>query len=69
MMLGISYGFVFFTSEAITALPRVVETAIPAAVEAANKYEIEIPFEDVDSLKVLAVDTVKAQLANVAKIC
>ena len=67
LVFGIFYGFVYFTSEAITAIPKIIEKAIPATIDLANKYEIEIPFDDVESLRAVSVEGVKTQLGKLAK--
>ena len=56
------YGFVVFLKQALIALPQIAGTTIPKIVEYANEYSIVLPFDDVDSLKVLAIESVRAQL-------
>src|SRR5262245_55092124 len=72
-LLGIAYGLAHFINQAIIALPKVAETAVPSFIAWAQQRGIELPFTDFDSLKDLAIDSVKTQVhylrnfANVAK--
>ncbi len=64
-------GFVFFLKKAFVALPEIVETAIPIVVRFAEQHGIELPFTDIDSLRAVAVDTVRdalGDLGNYVKI-
>jgi len=71
LMAFIFYGFVFFLRSAWVALPEIINTAIPRIVEYADKHDIDLPFTDVDSLKDLALQSVRetlGYLGNFAKI-
>jgi hypothetical protein len=59
---GIFYGFVYFIKEAFVALPAIAEESIPRVIEYANKQGIHLPFEDLDSLKSIALENVRHQL-------
>jgi predicted PurR-regulated permease PerM len=52
-------------------LPEIAEKSIPRVLAFAQENSIELPFEDVESLKALAMDTVRHQvryLGNFAKL-
>ena len=72
LVIGIFYGFVVFMKHALVALPAMAEVTIPKVVEyARHQYNIELPFEDVNSLKALIVEGMRAQLkylGNFAKL-
>lgn len=57
-------GFVFFLKRAFVALPEIVETAIPIVVRFAEQHGIELPFTDIDSLRAVALDAVRAALGD-----
>jgi predicted PurR-regulated permease PerM len=64
-------GFVFFFRQASRALPDIVATSIPKVVQFAERHSIELPFNDVESLKDVAVASVREELSylgNFAKI-
>ncbi len=57
-------GFVFLLKRAVVVLPEVVETAIPVVVKYAEKRGVELPFTDLDSLRSIALDTVRSTLGD-----
>ena len=69
---AIFFGFaMFLQKQASVVLPKIVATAIPLVVDYAAKHDIELPFQDLPSLKDFAVDSVKetlGYLGNFAKI-
>ena len=62
---GIFYGFVYFLKQAVVALPRIAETSIPSIIAYARSHGFELPFEDLESLKSLILDTVKDEMRYV----
>ena len=62
VMLGFFCGFVIFVKQAGRALPQMIETTIPMALNYAAKYNITLPFDDAHTLKVLVLEGVKDQL-------
>ena len=64
-------GFVFFLKRALVVLPEIVETAIPIVVKFAEQHGIELPFTDIESLRVVLLDSVRnalGQLGNYVKV-
>src|SRR5436190_6556876 len=71
VLAGISYTAVYFSRAALAALPKIADTAIPAATAWAERWEIHLPFTDFESLKTMATDTIKEEtgyLGNVANV-
>jgi predicted PurR-regulated permease PerM len=72
VMVAFFFGFVVFAKQALIALPNMAEVTIPKVVEyAREEWKIELPFEDVNSLKALIVEGMRAQLkylGNFAKL-
>jgi predicted PurR-regulated permease PerM len=71
LVSAIVYGLAFFARQTIQALPDIADKAIPSVIQWARGYQVELPFTDYDSLKDLAMDTVKSQvnyLGSVAKV-
>lgn len=64
LVLGIGYGFVFFTSKALVAAPKIAASAIPAGIDFAQEHGLQLPFEDVESLKTVLLNYVKDKLAE-----
>jgi len=67
MLIGAGFGFYGFIKHAYVIAPRIAETTIPVVLEWAEKQHIELPFTDYESLRSLALDTVKAELAGIGK--
>ncbi|HMJ07156.1 MAG TPA: AI-2E family transporter [Chthoniobacterales bacterium] len=57
-------GFVFFLKRALVVLPEIVETAIPIVVKYAQQHGIELPFTDIDGLRVVALESVRNTLGQ-----
>lgn len=57
-------GFVFFLKRAFVVLPEIVETAIPVVVKYAEQHGIELPFTDLDSLRGVALESVRSTLGD-----
>src|ERR1044071_9605744 len=69
VVAGIGAAAVFFTRAAILALPDVADTSLPSASAWAQKRQIELPFNDFESLKQAVIDALGQQahyLRNVA---
>jgi predicted PurR-regulated permease PerM len=61
VLLGIAYALAYFIKQAIDTLPKVAQTAVPSIIAFAEENKVELPFTDYESLKALAIDTVKDQ--------
>ncbi|MBA3273759.1 MAG: AI-2E family transporter [Chthoniobacterales bacterium] len=57
-------GFVFFLKRAVVVLPEIVETAVPVVVRYAEQRGIELPFTDVESLRSVALESVRTTLGD-----
>src|SRR6058998_2265586 len=69
VVAGIGTAAVFFTRAAILALPDVADTSIPSASAWAQKRQIELPFNDFESLRQAVIDALGQEahyLRNVA---
>jgi predicted PurR-regulated permease PerM len=51
----------------VLTLPHIAEKAIPLVLQWAQQHHIELPFSDYDSLKEVAMDTVKGQAQGLAR--
>ena len=73
VVAGIGTAAVFFTRAAILALPDVADTSLPSASAWAQKRQIELPFNDFQSLRQAVTDALSQEahylrnLANFAK--
>src|SRR5881227_604129 len=73
VVAGIGAAAVFFTRAAILALPDVADTSLPSASAWAQKRQIELPFNDFESLRQAVTDALGQEahylrnLANFAK--
>ena len=66
-VVGIGYGLVYFSKRASKTLPTIAEQTIPAVVDYAEQKQIELPFTDYASFKVLALKEVNDRIANVGR--
>jgi predicted PurR-regulated permease PerM len=55
------YGLGSLINQLVRALPEISDQAIPSIIELAKQHHIELPFSDYDSLKEIAMETVKNQ--------
>lgn len=60
-------AMVFFLKTGFVVLPEIVSTAIPIVVRWAEQYGVELPFTDVESLRTVALETVRDTLGHVGK--
>ena len=60
-----SYGLFYFTKRACREMPKIIDKAIPAVVEYAEKQNVDLPFSDYASLKSLTLTEVKNKIVNV----
>ena len=67
LVAAVGYGFGYFFDQALHALPKIAENAIPAIVKFAKQHNLELPFTDLESLKALALDTVVEEVHYVGK--
>lgn len=69
LVVAIFWGFVGITKHALVALPGVASTSIPLLLDFAKAHGVEtvVPFEDTDSLKTVAIESIKGELGNFAK--
>ncbi|HKW29525.1 MAG TPA: AI-2E family transporter [Verrucomicrobiae bacterium] len=63
----IACGLFYFSRQAYIAAPKIAETMIPAVVEYAEKQGVELPFTDYASLKTVAINEVREDVANVGR--
>ena len=63
----IGWGLFYFSRQAYLTLPKIAETTIPAVASYAERQGIELPFTDYASLKSLAVDEVKQDVAGAGR--
>ena len=63
----IGWGLFYFSRQAYLTLPKIAETTIPAVTEYAERQGIELPFTDLASLKSLALDEVKQDVAGAGR--
>jgi len=65
------YAFVIFVKHALKGLPEIAEKSIPRVLAYTQEHQIELPFDDVESLKALVLEKVRHQvgyLGNFAKL-
>ncbi len=67
LVAGVAYGLGYFINQAVEALPRIADKAIPAIIQWAREHSVELPFTDYDSLKDLAVDTARSQAQYIGR--
>jgi predicted PurR-regulated permease PerM len=68
LVAGIAAAAVFFTREAIRALPDVAETSIPPASQWAQKQRIELPFTDFESLRAAVIRALREEASYLQSV-
>ncbi len=68
LIAAVAYGLGYVVNQAVRVLPHVAEQAIPWVIQWAKEHSIELPFTDYDSLKDLALDTVKNEVQNLGRV-
>jgi predicted PurR-regulated permease PerM len=68
VLAAVSYGLGSIINQAVQTLPLVADEAIPKVIQWAKQHNIELPFEDFDSLKDLITDTIKGQVQYVGSV-
>jgi predicted PurR-regulated permease PerM len=66
-MIAVVVGLVYFSSLAYRTFPKMVDSAIPAIVELAQRNGIELPFTDYASLKSAALNEAQEGFAVVGR--
>ena len=61
VVAGVTYGTVLFVHRTLDALPEIMDKAIPSIIAWAEKYQVELPFTDYESLKSLATEATRDQ--------
>lgn len=64
---AIGWGLFYFSRQAFVTFPKMADTTIPAVVDIAQKYKIEIPFSDYESLKKVALAEVGERFGNIGR--
>jgi predicted PurR-regulated permease PerM len=67
LLTAMGIGFYSFVKHAYVVLPQIAEKTIPAIVEFAQNIGLDLPFTDLASLKVSALEMVKNKLANLGQ--
>lgn len=67
LVAGLFVGFVIFFKRGLVVFPEIVETAIPRVVNFAQERGIELPFTDMESLRAVAMDSVRDAFGQLSK--
>jgi predicted PurR-regulated permease PerM len=70
LVAGVFYGVGHFIRHLVRSAPKIVDEVVPSVLQWAQRYHIELPFDDYDSLKTTVMETAKSQgnyLASAAK--
>jgi predicted PurR-regulated permease PerM len=65
LLAGVAYGLGFFINATINALPTIADKAMPAITQWAEKYQIRLPFTDLNSLKDQAIKMAGNEAKNI----
>jgi predicted PurR-regulated permease PerM len=62
LLIGaMTYALVYFANHSLKAVPEIADRSIPSVIAWAKERGVELSFTDYDSLKDLALDTVKGE--------
>ncbi len=65
VLSGLSAIAYHFIVQAVIALPKIISTTLPAILNFATRHNIELPFEDVESLKTVLFSNAKNQAQTI----
>lgn len=68
LLAGVSYGFLFFAKQAFVALPKIANETIPRIIDYAESVGFELPFSDMQSLRVMVMTRVQNQFAQLNQL-
>ncbi len=68
LLTGVSYGFLFFAKQAFVALPKIANETIPRIIDYAESIGFELPFSDMQSLRVMVMTRVQNQFAQLNQL-
>ena len=60
----LSVGFYLFAHQAVVAFPKIADTTIPIITEHANRYGLEVPFIDYESLRNMVFGKIPSKVAG-----
>jgi predicted PurR-regulated permease PerM len=67
LVAAIGYSFGYFAHQAVHALPKIADTAIPAIIKFAKQQNLVLPFTDLESLRTLALSTIVDEMQYFGK--
>jgi predicted PurR-regulated permease PerM len=67
LIAGLFVGSVVFVKRGLVVFPEIVETAIPRVVSFAQDHGIELPFTDMESLRAVAMDSLRDAFGQLSK--
>ena len=67
LVAGLFVGFVVFFKRGLVVFPEIIETAIPRVVTFAQDHGVDLPFTDLDSLKAVALDSLRDAFGQLSK--
>jgi len=65
---GLAYGLGLFVNQMVKALPDIADRAIPAVIDLAKRYQMDLPFTDFDSFRDTARETIKNQVHYISSL-
>jgi predicted PurR-regulated permease PerM len=68
LLSALAYGLGHFIRDTVKTLPEIADQAIPSVIQWFRQYQVELPFTDYDSLKDLALDTVKSEVTYLGSV-
>ncbi|MBA4388575.1 MAG: hypothetical protein C0404_11375 [Verrucomicrobia bacterium] len=68
LLAAICYGFSMFVADAAKSLPEIVEKLGPSVMSLAREYQVNLPFNDYDSLKAFVIEAATDRLPMVGHI-
>ncbi len=68
LMTLLGWGSVYFARQMITGMPELMAKTIPAMIDYLDSHGVRLPFDDIQGLKSMIVETIQKQWGNVGKI-
>ncbi|MFA6316960.1 MAG: AI-2E family transporter, partial [Elusimicrobiota bacterium] len=67
VVAGLSWTVAHFVRQTVATFPQIATTAMPKAIETARDFGFELPFDNVDELRTVAVEAVKENVMAISR--
>ncbi|MBI4678783.1 MAG: AI-2E family transporter [Elusimicrobia bacterium] len=66
--LGVSWMLAHFVRQTVATFPKIAITVMPKAIETAERFGVQLPFDNVNELRAVAVEAVKENAMAITRM-